>query len=235
MRILLTIGCLLVAHVAMAANETAYTALRVFGKREGEQALYRVIELRGRSGAPQPSAWKLTVDDPKARGGLRELEIQRGRIVSERTPVGRNAGAPMNFNQLNLDSDGAFTVVNQEAQKRAVPFERLDYVLHGGSGGAPVWDIELFDGRTGRVGSMRISADTGEIIQQNFAQRGRPLEEDDRSFVEEREPDRDRDDRRVYRDEEEGSVTLPDFVDRVGRHFQKRGRQLENFFTGRRR
>ncbi|MDB6149173.1 MAG: hypothetical protein JWQ44_621 [Chthoniobacter sp.] len=227
------------AQVAMAANETAYTALRVFGKREGEKALYRVIELRGRSGAPQPSAWKLMVEDQKARGGVRELEVQRGRIVSERTPVGRNLGAPMNFNQLNLDSDGAFTVVNQEAQKRARPFDRLDYVLHGGTGGAPVWDIELFDGRTGRVGSMRISADTGEIIQQNFTGSGRNPEEDDRSFVEGSEPDRDRDRdgerRRVYRDDEEVGTTLPEFVDRVGRHFQRRGRQLENFFTGRRR
>src|SRR6185436_2489679 len=91
----------------MAENDSAYKALRVYGRKFGEPSLNRVIELRGRTGAPQPAVWKIIANDSGARGGLREIEVQRGRIISERTPTNRSVlGAPMNFNQLNLDSDG---------------------------------------------------------------------------------------------------------------------------------
>jgi len=234
------------SHLAVAAD-TAYTALRVYGKREGEQALYRVLELKGKSGEPQPSTWRLTIDEPRARGGVREIEIRGGRIVGERTPVGRNLGTPMNFTRLNLDSDGVFTVVNQEAEKRGVPFERLDYTLGSGSGGgAPLWTVELFDGRKGRVGTLRVSADTGAIVEQQFGSDRRFAE--DRAYVEpergrgpaprEREyrgePRQYRGEEREYRGEERGPAEeVGAFINRVGRHFEKRGRQLSNFFTGR--
>ncbi len=216
------------------AVDTAYSALRVYGKREGEQALYRVLELKGKAGEPQPSTWRLTIEEPRARGGVREIEVRSGRIVGEKTPVGRDLGTPMNFTRLNLDSDGVFTVVNQEAEKRGVPFDRLDYTLAGGNaGGAPVWTVELFDGRKGRVGTVRVSADTGAVVERNWGT--------DRTFVEDRayvEPDRrrpdDRGERRDYRAEERGAgEEIGAFFNRVGRHFQKRGRQLSNFFTGR--
>ena len=102
------------------------------------------------------------IDDPNARGGVRKIEVRGGRITGERTPTGRDYGPQMNFNQLNLDSDGAFTVANQEAEKRGIPFDRLDYTLSSGVGrGAPLWTIELFEGKSGRVGTLRIAADSG--------------------------------------------------------------------------
>jgi len=235
MKSLLRLGLatITLTHSALAA-ETAYSALRVYGKKEGEQALYRVLELRGKSGVPQPATWRLTIEEPRARGGVREIEVRSGRIVGERTPVGRDLGAPMNFTRLNLDSDGVFTVANQEAEKRGVPFDRVDYTLASGSGGgAPLWVVELFDGSKGRVGTLRISADTGAIVEQQFGRDRRYAE--DRSFVEERRPPGRESDRRQreYRGEErDPGEQIGAFFNRVGRHFQKRGRQLSNFFTG---
>lgn len=230
MKPLLFLGVLLcAAGSSLTAADTAYSALRVYGKKEGEQALYRVVELRGKAGTPQPSSWKLTIDDPRARGGVREIEVRGGHIVGERTPVGKDYGRQMNFNQLNLDSDGAFTVANQEAEKRGVPFDRIDYTLSNGSGGgAPIWTIELFEVRAGHVATFRIAADSGAIVEQNFS--GDRRFEGDRAYVEEdprggpRPP--------AYRGEHDPADDVGDFFKRVGRHFQKRGKQLSNFFNG---
>lgn len=234
MKPVLMLGVLCASLLApLQAADTAYSALRVYGKKEGEQALYRVVELRGKGGTPQPTSWKLTIDDPRARGGAREIEVRSGRIVGERTPVGRDFGTKMNFNQLNLDSDGAFTVANQEAEKRGIPFDRLDYTLNSGSGGgAPLWTVELFEGRNGRVGLVRIAADSGAIVEQNFTADRKFA--GDRAYVDDdRRRDSDRDSRsREYRSERDAGDEVGDVLNRLGRHFQKRGRQLSNFFSG---
>ena len=145
MKIAAPIALLLTAASALAAEPaaTAYTALRVVGKESGQGALKRVIEMRGRSGAPQPAVWKIVLSEPGARGGVREVDVQRGKVIGERTPVARGpVGEAMDFSRLNLDSDGVFTIVNQETQKTGQTFDRLDYSLRSGSGGgAPVWTV----------------------------------------------------------------------------------------------
>ena len=87
MKAVIFVAILLTAPFAAMANDPAYTALRVVGKSRGEESLKHVVELRGRLGVPQPSVWKIVLDDPHARGGIRELEVQNGKIVGERTPL----------------------------------------------------------------------------------------------------------------------------------------------------
>ena len=183
-RVLLTASLFAIAATTWA-DDTAYTALRVVGRSQGKDAINHVMELRGRSGSPQPAVWKVTLEEPRARGGVRELDVQRGKIIGERTPAAaRTTGSAMNFSQLNLDSDGAFTVANQEAQKAAIPFDHVDYTLRSGTGGgAPVWQLELSDTKLGRAGSIDIAADTGTVLRQNLRQptAGRP--NDDRTYL----------------------------------------------------
>jgi hypothetical protein len=230
-------GMLLATACFAQAADTAYSALRVVGKREGQDVLNRVLELRGQRGMPEPQVWKVTLDEPRARGGVREVEVQKGKIIGERSPTSRSVGNPMNFNQLNLDSEGAFTVANQEAQKSRTPFERVDYTLKSGSnGGAPVWELELFDARAGRVGLVAIAADSGTVLHREF-DRQRIAGNNDRDYLDDsrdlttRRPS-DQVERDYDRERTSSSGGLPGFLNRVGRHFEKRGRQLENFFTG---
>ncbi len=231
------LGLFVAATCAAQAADTAYSALRVIGKRDGQETLNRVLELRARGGSPHPAVWKVVIDEPRARGGVRELEVQRGKIISERTPNARSVGSPMNFNQLNLDSEGAFTIADQEAQKAGVLFDRVDYFLKSGTnGGAPVWELELFDGRNGRMGLVSIAADSGTVLRRQL-DRSPGSGANDREYLDDRRnpPPGSPGDEDRYRDDERdrgSSATLPAFLNRVGRHFQKRGRQLENFFTG---
>jgi hypothetical protein len=204
----------------------------VLGKRDGQDILNHVVELRGRDGMPQPSVWKIVIDDPRARGGVREVEVQRGKIASERTPTSHGGSGAMNFNQLNLDSEGAFTVANQEAQKTNVLFDHVDYLLRAGTGGgAPVWQLDLADGKNGRVGSVEIAADSGTVLRRQFDMR-RPAD-DDHAYLDDHRnpPPRDSVDESFSRSGEPFR-NVPDFFHRLGNRFKKREHQLENFFTG---
>ena len=146
--------------------DTAYTALKALGNERGGHLLEKVVEVRGLSGAPQPQVWKVAVSDPQARGGIREFEVQAGRVVAERAPVSRSLGTAMNFNQLNLDSEGAFSMANQEAEKTGVVFQLVDYTLKSGTGGgAPVWELRLRDGSATELSVLKIAADTGSVLE----------------------------------------------------------------------
>src|SRR5438876_901279 len=89
-------------------RDTAYQALRAIGTAKGQDVLNHVIKVQGRNGEPQPARWKVVTDDATAPGGVREFEVENGRIVSEHTPVksysGTATNAVMDFQKLNLDS-----------------------------------------------------------------------------------------------------------------------------------
>jgi len=150
--------------------DTAYQALRTVAGQRGEDSLKHVIEVEGHSGVPQPTVWRVVLDDPAARGGVRELEIAHGKIVSEHTPVraysGSSAGALIDFHKLNLDSAGAFTVAEKEAQKAHVGFDSVDYTLRTGDGpdASPVWVIHMMDVSHHSIGTLSLAADNGAIV-----------------------------------------------------------------------
>jgi hypothetical protein len=149
------------------AQDTAYKALRVVGAQRGEKALNQVTAIVGQSGRPQPVAWRITLDDPVARGGKRELDIVAGQISSERTPVRPPALGltPINLTKLNLDSDGAFRTAEREASRNQVGFDSLNYRLAvDGASGQPIWTLEMFDYEQRPVGTVRIAASNGTLL-----------------------------------------------------------------------
>jgi len=163
-----------------AGPDTAYQALRTVGSERGADSLNRVIEVEGRGGVPEPVIWRVVLDDPAARGGVRELDVAHGKIVSEHTPIraysGSTAGALIDFHKLNLDSAGAFTVAEKEAQKAHVGFDSVDYTLRTGDGAdaSPVWVIHMMDTAHHSVGTLSLGADTGVIATNDFASHPAP-------------------------------------------------------------
>lgn len=230
---LLPIAALLASATALLAAEapeTAYTALRTVGKQSGAEVLNHVVEVGGRFGSPAPSVWVVTVSDPKARGGVREMEVSKGKIVGDRTPLSGLPKTAMDFNRLNLDSDGVFTLVDQEAKKTKVPFDRVDYTLHSGSrNGAPVWHVEILDGRNGRTGTLDIAADSGSILHSEFTKPHQEVARDDHAFLYDTPTAKQK--KKDFGDEIVQGTGK--FFGDVKHHFERRGRQFENFFTGR--
>jgi hypothetical protein len=161
----------------VSAQDTAYKALRAVGSQRGEKALSQVIAIVGQSGRPQPVAWRVTLDDPAARGGEREFDIVSGQISSERTPVRSPASglAPIDLTKLNLDSDGAFRTAETEASRNQVGFDNVNYRLSvDRASGQPVWTVEMFDYEQRPVGIVRIAAGNGTLLSAgNWVSEGR--------------------------------------------------------------
>jgi hypothetical protein len=151
----------------VTAQDTAYKALRTIGTQRGEKALNQVVAISGRSGRPQPVDWRISLNDPAARGGVRELEVVSGQISSERTPARPEVAgvAPVDLTKLNVDSDGAFHTAEQEASRNQVGFDSVNYRLAAdGDNGQPVWTLELFDYEQRPVGKVRVAANNSALL-----------------------------------------------------------------------
>jgi hypothetical protein len=148
------------------AQDSAYKALRVVGKQRGENALGQIISISGVSGHPQPNDWQVLLSDPSGRSGTRELQVASGQVSSERSARrAGQSGVPIDLSKLNLDSDGAFHVAEREAARNQVSFDSANYRLSAeGASRQPIWKIELLDYNQRPVGTVRIAADTGNLI-----------------------------------------------------------------------
>ena len=224
----------LIALGGMPARDTAYKALRQIGAERDQALLNRVIEVKGHNGTPQPEKWLVILDDPLARGGVREIEIATHRIVSERAPVraysGSAEGLVMNFRRLNLDSEGAFAIAEDQAKAAKLGFDSVDYLLRcEDSNSAPVWVLLLLDEDRRQLGKISIAADTGAIISKDLGDDrinrdgGARLSKDS---VTRKAP---RWEKRTF-----SGPTAYDIGRNVDRAIHQFGANMEEFFTGRR-
>jgi hypothetical protein len=166
---LLAVLLFLVTPAFAQERATAYEALRVVGTQLNRDFVNHVISVNGTGGTPQPEKWKILVDDPRARGGVREVEIADGRVASERTPVrsvaGSSEGATINTTHLNLDSSGAYAVASHTAEKSNTRFATVSYTLRTDERGDPVWIITLANESARPVGTIYIGANRGNVTR----------------------------------------------------------------------
>lgn len=160
----------LLASAAFAQeNQTAYEALRVVGNNLNRDYVNHVISVTGARGNPQPETWKILVEDQRARGGVREIEVANGRIISERTPVrtvvGSAEGATINTSHLNLDSSGAYAVASHTAEKSNAIFATASYTLRTDERGDPVWIVTLNNDSGRPVGTIHINCNRGNVVR----------------------------------------------------------------------
>ena len=148
---------------------TAYQALRTLGTQLNRDFVNHVISVEGVNGDPQPETWKILLDDPRARGGVREVEISNGRVSSERTPlrasVESSLGKVIDTAKLNLDSSGAYTLARQTAEKSHSSFTTADYTLRVDDRGNPIWIVRMERANGEPAGSIYIGANHGTITR----------------------------------------------------------------------
>jgi len=160
---------LFVTPVLADEYPTAYEALRAVGTKFSRDSVNRVISVTGVDGTPQPETWKVLIEDPRARGGVREVEVANGQVVSERTPVravvGSSEGATIKTARLNLDSSGAYAVASHTADKSNARFATVSYTLRTDEHGDPVWIVTLQNKASRPVGTIYIGADRGNVTR----------------------------------------------------------------------
>ncbi len=160
-------GSTILFAVTGHAQVTAYAALRTVGSIRGEKVLKQVLAISGEGSGAQPTHWKVWIDDPGARGGVRELEVSGDQITSERTPVKSEwaGGKDMDLAHLNLDSDGAYQVATQEAKTKGLEFSKVQFQLAADrETGKPGWTVQMADAKDQRVGAIKVNADSGTIV-----------------------------------------------------------------------
>lgn len=192
---------LLFATSALAQEQpTAYQALRVVGTQLNRELVNHVISVTGQDGNPQPATWKILLDDPKARGGVREVEVADGKIASERTPMRESVegslGAVVDTSKLNLDSSGAYTVARQTAASSHINFTTADYALRVDERGNPIWQVTLHRQNGEPGGTIYIGANHGTITRTEGLFRGKDqtvASNDDQTTGDENDDDDDGD------------------------------------------
>lgn len=212
---------LLVTPVLAQEHATAYEALRVVGTQLNRDFVNHLISVTGVDGTPQPKTWKILLGDPRARGGVREVEIANDRIVSERTPVrsvaGSSEGATINTARLNLDSSGAYAVASHTAEKSNTRFAIVSYTLRTDEGGDPVWIITLENQSARPVGTIYIGANRGNVTRTAGMFAGASMQEV--------ETDRD-----AERDTEDGGGIISTTKVRIKRAFRRAQDEARDMF-----
>jgi hypothetical protein len=230
-------GLLLLIATPLFAQErpTAYQALRTVGTQLNRDFVQHVISVTGTNGDPQPETWKILLDDPRARGGVREVEVGHGRIVSERTPlrssVEGSLGAVIDTAKLNLDSSGAYTVARQTAGKSHVTFRTADYTLRVDERGNPIWIVALRRENGEPTGTIYVGANHGTITRTEGLFTGR-----DRDAILDEQGDEQRSDDADDNDGDQNVIKLRikhafrDARDEVKRTFYRVRRSFVDFF-----
>jgi hypothetical protein len=158
---------LLVTPALAQENATAYEALRVVGTQLGSSALNHIVSVTGVEGNPQPEKWKIILEDPGARGGVREVQVTDERVDSNRPAVrratGSSEGATIDMARLNLDSSGVYAVASYTAEKSHTQFATVDYALRSDERGEPIWMVTLLSKSSRPVGTIHIGATRGTV------------------------------------------------------------------------
>ena len=216
------------------AQETAYQALNAVGKVKGDTFLDTLLSMEGVEGNSQPETWKMVFEDRTTRGGFREIEVRDGEIISQRSPTKSplGSGDRIDLNRLQLDSDGAFTVATQSANRDRVRFKSASYILEAqNESGAPAWRVNLLDASGNSDESVRISADTGRVIgkDQNRERDAETIVEtqDSRETVTRSENNGESTELKIHRTAVRTGRTISNGVKRMGGSIQE-------IFTGRR-
>ena len=161
------------------ANPTAYDALRTVGNQLNRDYVNRVVSVTGLDGNPQPSTWRILIDDRNVHG-IREVEVRDGRVssnrMSDRNIAGTAQGATINPTRLNLDSSGAYEVASRTADSSHVPFAYVNYTLRTNERGDGTWIVTLQNQNRRPVGTIYIGANKGTVTRTEGMFAGAPMD-----------------------------------------------------------
>lgn len=129
-----------------------------------------IVEIKGVRGEPMPAEWTVLLADPSARGGVREVVVSSGRILSERAPMhGFTEVAnlpPIDMQKVSIDAGNVFQNVNEQASAEKLGFHWIDYTLRNDPQSMqPVWTVRVYDKLGSEIGQSRITADSGAILE----------------------------------------------------------------------
>lgn len=164
----------------------ALDGLKRLQKAFGGPAVAHITEMTGVGGVPQPEEWRVTAIDLRRADILHEFWIGDRRVTDEGTNDDYYPDKlPKGFFKLSrvkLDSTQAFAMAEQVAREANTGFDVINYKLHCREySDEPVWTLTLLDRHEEIVGSVHLSAESGELLRTVWMRRrpnGRLVVED---------------------------------------------------------
>lgn len=161
----------------IASGEEGLAALDGFLRSGGLHPGERVLGMVGFYGEPLPPQWLFLAGDPERLGGLREFVYARGRLLSQRefvAPKGQDLPhLPLEKGRLKITADRAFGIAEVRAREARVAFASVHYQLRVREAETePVWLLSLVNRAQVGVGVVYVSAETGEVIRENWTHPG---------------------------------------------------------------
>ncbi len=145
------------------AGTNAQSALGIFAKEKGSEALKGVAAVRGLRGQDQPDVWEIIVRDSNSAGDACYLVDGKRILKSGRVKEGV-VGAPLALASLSVDSPQAFRIADAEARRSKVGFDSIDYELRATpKGRAPLWLVRLRDAAGNEVALVEIDGANGAV------------------------------------------------------------------------
>jgi hypothetical protein len=162
----------ILAVVPAGLAESALDAVKLLPP--GEAA--RIARIEGREGSPDPERWYIQTQDPTAENGVHEFVVSNGQIVASRS-VSQFADSLTPGDILGdvtvINSDKAARLACSYAAANSGTFATINYDLRKDPAtGTPTWTISCIDATGTKLGSIVVTATTGDVISHD----GFPIE-----------------------------------------------------------
>ncbi|MBE7496062.1 MAG: hypothetical protein HS117_14050 [Verrucomicrobiaceae bacterium] len=166
------------AATALANPEIASIVSQEFGAATSDG----ILLIQSGASPGEPEQWYVYARDPFRQGEVVRADIsQQGRSWTAK-PNGAGARllratppAPIAFSRVKLRSYDVRAIASRAAVESKTTFSSIEYQLAVNSpNGAPEWGLALLDGAGVEVGFLLISAETGVINHQQWANQALP-------------------------------------------------------------
>lgn len=150
-----------------AQQQTAVPHVDQLQQRYGAVVVANLVEVRGEGGQPVPASWVFTSRDPVQNGSLTEYTVTNGEVVGaqrRRAPWREDRGA-VGAERVRISPLRAFQIAEEMAVRAGVGYHSADFSLLGnGRTGNPEWQLTLRNDAGAEMGSLRISAVDGTVL-----------------------------------------------------------------------
>jgi hypothetical protein len=141
-----------------------------------------VVGMTGFHAGPRPLNWLILIEPASAEGSYRELVFDGATVLARRLlaplPGQQFPTLPIDLDLLRVPSDEACRIGTEQARLRGAVVHSTHIQLRiREEGNEPVWMLKLLGPARSEVGTVYVSAQTGEVLRQSWAE-GRGSERD---------------------------------------------------------
>ncbi|MCC7518795.1 MAG: hypothetical protein IT578_06380 [Verrucomicrobiae bacterium] len=150
---------------------TAFETLALARKQLGEAVGTNLLSMRCENAKLRPRYWWIRFFDASLFLKVRAVQMIGPEMVRNVEPANIFDGGDQRFvirrEELKYDSEKCILFIERCARESGVPLHSLDILLEKPHEGetSPLWTFEWFDEKRDRLGTMKISATTGKIIE----------------------------------------------------------------------